>query len=913
MKKKKLLTGMLATALSVSMICSNANITQAQETNDVIIANDETGIPDTNLYNAILKEADSNGDGKLTVAEAKTVWGLCAENLGIKDLTGIQYCKNIGKGEPGTGGLLLSGNQIKDISALSFLDADVKLTNLDLSNNQLTNVDGLSNLTYVDTMIDLSNNQLTNVDGLSSLTKAYLVYLSNNQISDISGLNQLTGVNAYLDIRLDNNQLTNVDGLSNLKEVWKMDLSNNKLTDISGLSSLETVLDWFNLENNQLTNVNGLSALKEVECNLYLSNNQISDVSGFYKELQIGGLHLANNKIKDVTPLANLKEVWKLDLSNNNIRDISTLDILKENGCEIITDGNPIGEPELPKDIILNDETGIPDGNLYNAILKEADSNGDGKLTVAEANAISSLNAQNAKIKDLTGIEYCKNLYELYLNDNEIRNVDAISNFDFNGIIDLSHNQITDITPLEGKKFDTLDLSYNQINNVVSNLVFSNSSLNLSHNQISDISPLKGDDFVNLDLSYNQIVNINALADISYSTINLSNNQITTIDKLDNAWNVNLSNNQISNIYDIGSVWRIDLSNNQISDISFLNGKIADGGNIYLSNNKIKIVSSIEGNIYRLDLSDNQISDISPLKNAIISELDLSNNQIRDISALDILRENGCEIITDGNPIGEPEEDKPNEDEKPSEPTIPENPNDEQKPSEPTTPDKPNKPIYNSDNFAELLEKQDIVVKPNEYVTITFEKGSKLNDTNGKNEFDFTTTITTDYTNAKLPTFITKNSFITKVSYTYSGVLPSKASIEIFVGKDYVGKEVFYFLLNDDNTFDKNEVQKVKVNENGYIKVTQEHCSDYVVTTENPETLYEATQTPESKPQEPEQPKDETTNNPENNGTTNDNTTNDNNNKEESPKTGTHTSFDVWCIAILSGIMLIVLYKRKQA
>ena len=70
MKNKKLLTGMLATVLSVCMICSNVSIAQAQEnmqTNetatengDVIIPNDETGIPDTNLYNAILKEVGIN-------------------------------------------------------------------------------------------------------------------------------------------------------------------------------------------------------------------------------------------------------------------------------------------------------------------------------------------------------------------------------------------------------------------------------------------------------------------------------------------------------------------------------------------------------------------------------------------------------------------------------------------------------------------------------------------------------------------------------------------------------------------------------------------------------------------------------------------------------------------------------------
>ena len=82
-------------------------------------------------------------------------------------------------------------------------------------------------------------------------------------------------------------------------------------------------------------------------------------------------------------------------------------------------------------------------------------------------------------------------------------------------------------------------------------------------------------------------------------------------------------------------------------------------------------------------------------------------------------KENPCEIITDGNPIGEPEPEQPEED----------IPSEDETPSEPTEPQKPSKPIYNADDFAELLETQDIVVKPNDYVTITFKKGSNLNDT----------------------------------------------------------------------------------------------------------------------------------------------------------------------------------------
>lgn len=361
--------------------------------------------------------------------------------------------------------------------------------------------------------------------------------------------------------------------------------------------------------------------------------------------------------------------------------------------------------------MILNDETGIPDENLYNAILNAADSNKDGVLTISEAEALEKLNAENNNITDLTGIAYCKMLQE----------------------IDLSDNSIEDVTPL-----------------------------------------------------------------------------------------ASLTN---------------------------------------------------------------------------LKKLDLSNNRISSISALSVLTE--CEIITDGNDMNEPSTgtgpiapENPSDDEPSTDEPDTNKPNTDSKPdadtpstNEPDTGTSTSKPIYNADNFKELLEKQDIVIKPNDYVTITFTKGSQLNDTTGKTEYNFTTTVTTDYTNAKLPTFITQNSFITKISYTYSGVLPTTANIEISIGKDYAGKDVFYFLLNENGTFDKDEVQQVKVNENGMITVKQEHCSDYVVTTVNPEDLYEAAQN-----------------------------SNEGTDDVESPKTGDNAQVGIlWSMVIVSGIMAVIAYKRKQA
>ena len=80
-------------------------------------------------------------------------------------------------------------------------------------------------------------------------------------------------------------------------------------------------------------------------------------------------------------------------------------------------------------------------------------------------------NACGPAIRNLSGLEYCSSLIRL----------------------DLSYNQISDISPLAG----------------LSRLTW----LNLSGNQISDISPLAGlTGLVELDLGYNQIENMGPLA-----------------------------------------------------------------------------------------------------------------------------------------------------------------------------------------------------------------------------------------------------------------------------------------------------------------------------------------------------------------------------------------------------------------
>lgn len=138
-----------------------------------------------------------------------------------------------------------------------------------------------------------------------------------------------------------------------------------------------------------------------------------------------------------------------------------------------------------------------------------------------------------------------------------------------------------------------------------------------------------------------------------------------------------------------------------------------------------------------------------------------------------------------------------------------------------------------ADTFASILAEnatKDVIIKSNNNVTFTFAKGT-MASVDGKTEYDFSTSILNVYADT-MPSYITKDNFVSQINYNYSGKLPATANIRFYVGTEYAGQTLYYSLMNADNTFA--EVQAVVVDADGYMTVKQDHCSSYVVTKTEP-------------------------------------------------------------------------------
>lgn len=81
---------------------------------------------------------------------------------------------------------------------------------------------------------------------------------------------------------------------------------------------------------------------------------------------------------------------------------------------------------------------------------------------------------------------------------------------------------------------------------------------------------------------------------------------------------------------------------------------------------------------------------------------------------------------------------------------------------------------------------------------------------------------------AKVKAVVGKDVAIVPFSFTYDGKLPGKATVKVFIGKDWANASVYvnrYYA--DKNTYEI--VQEATVDADGYMTFTTDHCSDYFV------------------------------------------------------------------------------------
>ncbi len=186
----------------------------------------------------------------------------------IKDISTLSFLKN----SKNLARVNLGYNQIEDISTLEFLSESDNFQSLNLSGNKIVDISVLENLKYCDRLYDLnlSNNKIKDISVLEALMDCkYLeyLYLGNNNISDIRVLSLLAGKKRLYHLDLSSNNIMDLSPLATLSEcpnLNELNLGNNGLTDLTGIEELVNLRE-LDVSYNQLTVLPDLTALVNLD------------------------------------------------------------------------------------------------------------------------------------------------------------------------------------------------------------------------------------------------------------------------------------------------------------------------------------------------------------------------------------------------------------------------------------------------------------------------------------------------------------------------------------------------------------------------------------------------------------------------------------------------------------------------
>ena len=178
----------------------------------------------------------------------------------------------------------------------------------------------------------------------------------------------------------------------------------------------------------------------------------------------------------------------------------------------------------------------IPDANLRAVIENNLGKARGAPITRVEMSTLTRLEASDANISDLTGLEFATRLETLELYDNNISDVSSLSGLTYLQELYLSNNNISDVSSLSGlTSLIWLHLSDNNISDVSSLSGLARlGELSLSNNSIPDISPLSGlINLVVLALSHNNISDVSPLSGmINLKFLTLGYNSISDVSPL---------------------------------------------------------------------------------------------------------------------------------------------------------------------------------------------------------------------------------------------------------------------------------------------------------------------------------------------------------------------------------------------
>ena len=255
------------TQADVNKLAKFKNLSGIHLNNCTLQAQDLAPMVTENITTLELKACDLTDAQFATVdfSVARHFYNLyVAENPELTDLKGLEAC-----------GDTLYGLDISDTGIRSFdwLPAFSKLTEFRADRTGLQDTTVLEAMIYLE-KLSLSGNGITSLEGLKNTSKLSEVDLSHNQLADVSILGRSA---ASLNVlHLEDNALTDLSCLEEASQLAKVYVDENELTDLDWLGGREK-LRILSASQNHIQSLSGLK-LNNSFCYLNLSDNRIETI-----------------------------------------------------------------------------------------------------------------------------------------------------------------------------------------------------------------------------------------------------------------------------------------------------------------------------------------------------------------------------------------------------------------------------------------------------------------------------------------------------------------------------------------------------------------------------------------------------------------------------------------------------------
>ncbi len=224
-----------------------------------------------------------------------------------------------------------------------FPDCIILQNQLRISGDDITNIDGFSNIIGSESNIIIdNNNNLRNIEGLENLqyVNGNLSITRNDTLMSLTGLENLETVGGSLSIG-NNAILSEIDIFDNLKSVGTLSLSKMYTDNLLEFNKLDEIKQSLScVELSGLRNLEGLEKIDnlQIEELILLGNLELEGIQGI-DNLTIAEIFgVAGNISLSIIDNVNLEDsISEISLFNNaNLENCCFLDLIKnENCCDI--------------------------------------------------------------------------------------------------------------------------------------------------------------------------------------------------------------------------------------------------------------------------------------------------------------------------------------------------------------------------------------------------------------------------------------------------------------------------------------------------------------------------------------------------------------------------------------------------